>query len=307
MEICQICNKNFKAITSAHLIIHNYTYASYVFEYGDIKNFTSLIGQTFGYLTVIEHTKTKTSSKGSRSSHRGSYWKCKCICGVIKVIAGNCLKQGNTVSCGCYQRKMNLLRNSKAPQYASFISKHRDYFDPRKLSRISNKLTKLEHHVLFKQKCFYCDEVPKGKINHRKNNNGNLRYSAKKVKNKTSEWYEKINNSTYFYNGIDRINSGENYDLNNCVTACKMCNFAKRDVSFIDFIDWISRISKNPLFNSKYWDTKIIFFQNHCLQQIKNLKQHWNNYSLPNVELFNFNFNQLEPPNYVRSPVKGEI
>lgn len=60
-------------------------------------NFIDLTGQKFGRLTVIE-----------RAENRGNQtmWFCRCECGNAKVIAGNALKGGATVSCGCYQKEM---------------------------------------------------------------------------------------------------------------------------------------------------------------------------------------------------------
>lgn len=53
-----------------------------------------LTGQRFGRLTVLE-----------RAENKGAYvcWKCRCDCGIEKIIAGYCLKSGKTQSCGCLQ------------------------------------------------------------------------------------------------------------------------------------------------------------------------------------------------------------
>lgn len=42
--------------------------------------------------------------------------------------------------------------------------------------------------------------------------------------------------------GIDRIDSDEGYFINNCVTCCAKCNFAKRNLSVDVFLDLIKRI-----------------------------------------------------------------
>lgn len=55
---------------------------------------TNLIGQTFGYLTVL-------SDSGERTKNRQILWNCQCKCGnFIKVRTDN-LKTYNTMSCGC--------------------------------------------------------------------------------------------------------------------------------------------------------------------------------------------------------------
>jgi 2-iminoacetate synthase ThiH len=44
------------------------------------------------------------------------------------------------------------------------------------------------------------------------------------------------------YNGIDRVDNDKGYLLNNCVGACKFCNFAKKQSDLIGFKEWIDRI-----------------------------------------------------------------
>ena len=51
------------------------------------------IGDKFNRLTIIEEA-------GYNKRNR-PLWKCKCSCGVVKIILGNALQTGNTKSCGC--------------------------------------------------------------------------------------------------------------------------------------------------------------------------------------------------------------
>lgn len=53
----------------------------------------------FGRLTVLEIQRKETSAKSRRI-----YWKCRCDCGNLTVVRGDCLTSGNTTSCGCYNR-----------------------------------------------------------------------------------------------------------------------------------------------------------------------------------------------------------
>jgi len=57
----------------------------------------NLIGQKFGRLTVISPAEKK--GKHYR-------WNCMCECGGATIAATTSLRQGNTKSCGCYQREM---------------------------------------------------------------------------------------------------------------------------------------------------------------------------------------------------------
>lgn len=55
------------------------------------------IGNTYGYLTVIERAENTKEGR--------AMWKCKCKCGKETVVLGKHLRSGNTKSCGCYQRE----------------------------------------------------------------------------------------------------------------------------------------------------------------------------------------------------------
>jgi hypothetical protein len=54
----------------------------------------NLVGQRFNKLVVVSPTEEKTKC--------GHYkWVCKCDCGNEKIVAGNSLKSGDVMSCGC--------------------------------------------------------------------------------------------------------------------------------------------------------------------------------------------------------------
>jgi len=43
------------------------------------------------------------------------------------------------------------------------------------------------------------------------------------------------------YNGIDRVDNKQGYHFNNCVPCCQICNRAKSDMDYLDFISYLSR------------------------------------------------------------------
>ena len=57
-----------------------------------------LVGQRFGRLTVISLNEEATKQK------KNTQWNCKCDCGNEKVVDGRKLKNGSTISCGCYKK-----------------------------------------------------------------------------------------------------------------------------------------------------------------------------------------------------------
>lgn len=54
-----------------------------------------LTGMTFGWLTVLHRDE-------DQNEKRRIYWICECKCGKVKSIRGADLKNGKTLSCGCY-------------------------------------------------------------------------------------------------------------------------------------------------------------------------------------------------------------
>lgn len=55
------------------------------------------IGNTYGYLTVIGRAENDKSGRAR--------WLCQCKCGNQTVVLGKSLRNGNTKSCGCYQKE----------------------------------------------------------------------------------------------------------------------------------------------------------------------------------------------------------
>ena len=51
-----------------------------------------ITGQKYGRITVLSFAYSKN----------GTYWNCRCECGGMKIIRGDCLKDGSIVSCGCF-------------------------------------------------------------------------------------------------------------------------------------------------------------------------------------------------------------
>jgi len=80
-------------------------------------------------------------------------------------------------------------------------------------------LTTKEISDLFKKKCYYCGSPPSNNCKHGKGN------------------------GSFVYSGVDRKDNKIGYISKNCVPCCDICNKAKRNLDYQDFIDWIYRIS----------------------------------------------------------------
>lgn len=71
---------------------------------------------------------------------------------------------------------------------------------------------------MIQQRCHYCDSPP-------------------------IVFYKKLKSREgVTYNGIDRVDSSGGYTLNNVVTCCKFCNFAKSRWSVEEFTAWLDRV-----------------------------------------------------------------
>lgn len=57
-----------------------------------------LSGRRFGRLRVLRFAEIR--------NHHNARWLCKCACGVEKIVAGNALCSGATLSCGCLRREV---------------------------------------------------------------------------------------------------------------------------------------------------------------------------------------------------------
>ena len=78
--------------------------------------------------------------------------------------------------------------------------------------------------------CFYCGI---------KNFNCHNVYLKKKSTTQKAK-----NGANFYYNGIDRIDNSKDHSIDNIVPCCKNCNYAKNNLSFDDFIEWIKRIKE---------------------------------------------------------------
>lgn len=194
-----------------------------------IKPVFDLTNHRYGHLLVLSFDGFKSKKEGKREP----FWLTKCNCGKFKSIRQSCLRQGVTKSCGCLLnnfRKNKLpaittKRNSLPPGIAMFNNLYSNYkYRAENVLGIPFELTTDEFKELTSQNCFYCGCSPLLKFKKKKNHNG-----------------------FYPYNGVDRIINELGYIGENVVTCCEICNKAKRDMGFDDFVKWIKRISDYAL------------------------------------------------------------
>lgn len=178
-----------------------------------MKEKQNLIGRKFGKLLVIDLVKLDESPK------RKHIWKTICDCGVEKITNSYCLKYKKTTSCGCYQKEMFLKSSIKHTNDIALNGLVYEYKIGAKRRNLEFELTHEQVKKISSENCYYCNTPP---------------FCIKKV-----------NKHSITYNGIDRIDNKKGYTMDNVVTCCKICNTAKHDLSYIDFINWVMKISEN--------------------------------------------------------------
>ena len=86
-----------------------------------------------------------------------------------------------------------------------------------------------EFYSISQMNCHYCGGKPKNFYN---------RYRDKKASEETKE------KGSYYYNGLDRIDSNFTHIKSNVVPCCKYCNFAKGKLSLEEFGNWINKMQE---------------------------------------------------------------
>lgn len=179
-----------------------------------------LTGQTFAFLKVDEIVVDKTLIK-----KRGRVsWHCTCICGNKTVVSADKLRRRHTKSCGCQQFK------GKIRTVSDFDCAFNTLLATYKRRAIKlDRTFELDRDLLIQfctSTCHYCGSPPKN----------------------TMVVSRKVSKETIFYNGIDRKNNCIGYTLENCVTCCGTCNYAKGDLNYEEFLNLVRKIaSRFPL------------------------------------------------------------
>ena len=117
------------------------------------------------------------------------------------------------------QNKFKILPNSNT----SFNLLYSSYIKGAKRRSLEFKLSKEIFREFTKQNCFYCGSPPNTTM--RPNSAG----------------------GGYIYNGIDRKDSNIGYIIENCVSCCKTCNYAKLKMTDDDFINHVKKIYEYQL------------------------------------------------------------
>lgn len=179
------------------------------------RNLLDIIGQRIGKLLIVSFAFSK--KKGNRVRR---YYNCLCECGKTKIVVRDSLIDFNTKSCGCLGKeskdKINkdLFNKRGSSLYKYLYTLHRGQAKYRDLEFT---LSFEEFKDLISKNCHYCKEPPSNLC---------------RVKRYYGELY---------YNGIDRKDNSKGYTAYNSLSCCFICNRAKNDMKYEDFLEYLKR------------------------------------------------------------------
>ena len=193
----------------------------------DIKGI--LIGEIYGNYKVLR--KIKKPKKVSRGN--GVYVECMATCweceyiptGEIRIITTGHLSEYKTGE--QIQKDMDSLVHSNKHQLGFRNYLFRSSQNGAKARNHEYDLTQDQFESLITQNCYYCGAPPRPASESAIKDRGNPRQP------------------TFYYNGIDRINSELGYTIENCVPCCPTCNYMKRTLQQDDFYKQIIKIYQN--------------------------------------------------------------
>lgn len=130
---------------------------------------------------------------------------CVCACGKESWYTETRLRRGHALKCNSCSAKSRKKTGPRIPFHEQWLCrKERGY---RKAAQNKNRdypLTREQFRSIFQGTCVYCGEFPAF--------------------------------------GIDRRDNLLGYTLENSVSCCSICNYAKRDMTVEEFIGWVKRV-----------------------------------------------------------------
>lgn len=173
----------------------------------------------FGKWTVI--------SNAGRKGH-SHMWLCQCDCGKLCEVNGYTLRNKRSIRCqSCKLRDILNTPEAKIKREKRLADRNKNgeaainqVFSGYKHSAIKRnrvfELTKEQFVAICISNCHYCNRPP-----HMTN------YSINKT------------HTAFVRNGIDRKDNNLGYTLKNSLPCCSVCNKAKLNMSYDEFIAWI--------------------------------------------------------------------
>ena len=198
------------------------------------SNFIDRTGLRYGSLTVLRRADDMFAPDKSKKKgiHLIVQWLCICDCGRTKVAKGTDLKSGHTTTCGRHAPSgLGARAGGPRPGWLPHTAlpygvgaRNAVLQQYQRAARVRDRaweLTDEQFDDITSQDCHYCGQPP-GTVQRGKN--------------------PALGDFTY--NGIDRMNNNVGYVAGNVVPCCRVCNFAKKDLPYAEFVAWLARIAQ---------------------------------------------------------------
>jgi len=163
-------------------------------------------GKRYGKLLVLQRA-------GTHATRDQVTWLCQCDCGRRCTVVGGDLRRGDTTSCGCIKG------TSLDDEDLAWRQCYSHYRAGAGYRGIGWDLSDEQFRNLCLQPCHYCGQEP------------------------SREWTIPTRGYTIWVSGIDRVNPGGDYTVDNVVPCCTRCNYAKREMGYREFIAWAQRVT----------------------------------------------------------------
>lgn len=191
------------------------------------------VGKTYGNYEVLEQVKvSRKISKGD-----GTYTECLAVKWKCRYIPDNSEKIVPTAYLAEFKTKEQedeymknlVIENKHQKGYRSYLM--RTYVTGAKNRGHEFNLTKEQFEDIITKNCYYCGKEPQPATEEQLRKRGNIKQP------------------TFYYNGIDRLDSSKGYVLDNCVPCCTTCNYMKRTLSVDEFYNQIKSIYEHQNLN----------------------------------------------------------
>jgi len=154
-----------------------------------------------------------------------TFFNCICFCEKNFVSRSDSILSETTKSCGCISGFLISKKTSKRNNANQINSLYGSYKANALKRKVIFNLSLDEFKEIIVKNCHYCGAKPFQKWMHNK---------------KRKHYF----NQPILYNGIDQVMPGYGYYMDNVNPCCHICNRAKHNSSYSDFINWINRIIK---------------------------------------------------------------
>lgn len=151
----------------------------------------------------------------SKNGVKYTAWKCICDCGCEFTTTTKAIKKGRK-SCGCLSKSNRFKLVSDKEYFTNLKIGHYKYSAEKR--NIKWGISKDYFFELITNNCYFCGSLPS-------------------LENKRGK--HKI-----LLNGIDRLDNTKDYVIENVVSCCRFCNYAKSNSTLEDFKLWIKRLIK---------------------------------------------------------------